>query len=221
MGNGFKFHDGPSNLDGQPIYGILTGTNTASANPKTGDMHQAWFLLQEVKPRTAVDLGVDTATCGECPLRGNGCYVNLEQGPRSVWQYETDKGYGEAVDYGKRDVPIRLGAYGEPTSVSFETIEELLADRPGHTGYTHTWRTCDPRFKTILMASCDTDAEALEAQAMGWRTFRVDHSETPTVNANEVRCPASKEGGHKTTCANCLLCAGADKVAKSVVIIEH
>ena len=78
MSNGFKFHDGPSNLDGQQIYGILTGTQTASANPKTGDMHQAWFLLQEVKPRTAVDLGLDTATCGQCPLRGNVCYVNFD-----------------------------------------------------------------------------------------------------------------------------------------------
>ena len=221
MSNGFKFHDGVSNLDGQPIYGILTGTKNPSQNPKTGDMLQAWFLLQEMKPRAAVDLGLDTATCGTCPLRGNVCYVNLDQAPRQVWQYETDKGYGETVDYGKRNVPIRLGAYGEPTSVPFETIENLLAGQAGHTGYTHTWKTCDQRFKTILMASVDNDAEAIEAQAMGWRTFRVDHSENPTVNTNEVRCPASKEGGHKTTCDKCLLCAGADKVAKSIVIMEH
>ena len=217
--NGFKFHDGISALDGTHIYGILTGTQIKSQNPKTGDMLQAWFLVQSVKPRTAVDLGLDAATCGDCPLRGNVCYVNLDQAPRQVWQYETDKGYSLESDYGKRDAPIRLGAYGEPTSVPFETIETLIAGR-SHTGYTHQWRTCDQRFKSILMASCDTESEATEAQAMGWRTFRVDHDGT-TVNANEARCPASKESGHKTTCANCLLCAGSGKSAKSIVIKEH
>ena len=221
MSNGFKFHDGPSALDGQPIYGILTGTKDPTQNPKTAAMHQAWFLLQGMKPREAVKLGLDSAICGQCPLKDNGCYVNVNQAPRQVYQFETTKGYALEPDYGTRNVPIRLGAYGDPASVPFETIEKLLANRPGHTGYTHQWRKCDQRFKGILMASVDSEAEAIEAQAMGWRTFRVDHSENPTGNANEVQCPASKEGGHRTTCANCLLCAGADKVAKSVVIIEH
>jgi hypothetical protein len=221
MSNGFKFFDGPSTLDGQPIYGILTGTKNPSVNPKTGDMHQAWFLLQAMKPRAAVDLGLDTATCGQCPLRGNICYVNLDQAPRQVRQYETDKGYALEPDYGKRNVPIRLGAYGDPASVPFETIQTLIAGRPGHTGYTHQWKTCDPRFKSILMASVDSEAEAAEAQALGWRTFRVDDSDNPTINANEIACPASKESGYLTTCDRCQLCAGADKVAKSVVIKKH
>ena len=38
---------------------------------------------------------------------------------------------------------------------------------------------------------------------------------------NEVTCPASEEGGRKTTCEKCALCAGAGKVAKSIIIRPH
>jgi hypothetical protein len=184
-------------------------------------MHQVWFLVADVKPREAVNQGLDEAVCGDCKLRNGPCYVRVDQAPRQIWEYETNKGYALEPDYGKRNVPTRLGAYGEPTSVPFETIQKLLAGRPGHTGYTHRWRTCDQRFKSILMASCDTEEEAEEAKAMGWRYFFVDHVGDHKLRPNEVSCPASKEMGYRTTCDKCLLCSGANKIAKDVVIIEH
>jgi len=40
--------------------------------------------------------------------------------------------------------------------------------------------------------------------------------------ADEVTCPASKEAGHRTTCADCCLCGGkAVKTRKSIVINSH
>jgi hypothetical protein len=57
----------------------------------------------------------------------------------------------------------------------------------------------------------------LEAKALGWRTFTTsnDHLE------HEVVCPASKEGGKRTTCENCLLCGGTSKIARSIQIKPH
>ena len=33
--------------------------------------------------------------------------------------------------------------------------------------------------------------------------------------------PASAESGKKTTCENCMLCAGTSKAAKDIVIADH
>ena len=67
------------------------------------------------------------------------------------------------------------------------------------------------------MASVDTFEDAMEAWAKGWRTFRMGFDKQD----NEVPCPASEEGGRKTTCEKCALCAGASKIAKSVIIQPH
>lgn len=88
------------------------------------------------------------------------------------------------------------------------------------TGYTHQWRTCDPRFKRLVMASCDTEQDYFDATADGWRTFRVRESDEPML-PGEIMCPASKEGGERVQCANCLLCNGSESGAKSIVIIRH
>jgi len=70
------------------------------------------------------------------------------------------------------------------------------------------------------MASVDTAVEAIEAQKMGWRTFRV-HDEAAPIMPNEIMCPASKEAGFRTKCAQCGLCAGTTRKAKNIAIIAH
>jgi hypothetical protein len=93
----------------------------------------------------------------------------------------------------------------------------------GWTGYTHQWRTCDPRWKGYLMASVETVADQAIARAAGWRTFRVG---TDPQSAREVVCPASAEAGYKTTCSHCRLCSGttgrgAESGARDIVIAPH
>ena len=74
------------------------------------------------------------------------------------------------------------------------------------------------------MASADTSAEMVEAQAMGYRTFRVAR---PGIEpeAGEVRCPASEEAGKLTSCSSCGLCAGSfsdrPNPPKTVMITVH
>ena len=69
------------------------------------------------------------------------------------------------------------------------------------------------------MASADTPAEAKLAQALSYRTFRVSIGVDKL--AGEIACPASAESGKKTTCENCMLCAGQMKAAKNIVIADH
>jgi hypothetical protein len=217
--NGYIAYNGPSQLDGAPIKAIVTGTKRPSDNPKTGDMLQLWIMPVNSKPSDAVKNDDDASVCGLCPHRPTlakqnnvaPCYVQTYQ-HNSIYKADYP---GSALS---RNVPIRLGAWGDPAALPFETVAPLVGN--GHTGYTHQWRTCDPRFKTLLMASVDNDAEAVQAQSMGWRTFRVKTA-GESLRDNEIACPASKESGKRTTCADCRLCAGTSKNAKNIAIVAH
>jgi hypothetical protein len=219
--NGKTIYTGQSMLDGQPIKAIATGTAKASDNAKTGDMLQLWIMPTTSKPTEAVKNGADSSVCGVCPHRPSvakswgykECYVNVGQAPNAV--YRTT--YPETGN--TRAVPVRLGAWGEPTAIPFDVLSPLTAN--GHTGYTHTWRDCDIRYQDILMASVDSPEEQAQAVAAGWRTFRCRTPEEPLL-AGEISCPASKEAGYKSQCAKCLLCSGnTRKGAKNVAIIVH
>ena len=223
--NGFQVWSGSSQINGAPIKAVLTATQRASANPKTADMLQLWIMPANVKPGEAVKTGEDEAVCGNCPARPinakkagiTPCYVNTHQAPGAVYKTE----YPMERDYGTRNAPIRLGAWGDPAALPFETVRGLLIGQDNHTGYTHQWKTCDPRFKTLLMASVDTEAEAIEAQNAGWRTFRVIRGDDSARMNHEIQCPASNEAGKRTTCADCRLCRGTSNNAKSIVIMAH
>jgi hypothetical protein len=71
------------------------------------------------------------------------------------------------------------------------------------------------------MASCDTQADYIDAKALGFRTFRVRLA-SDELNTREIVCPASKEAGVKTNCAACVACGGNTAKAKvDVAIMAH
>jgi len=71
------------------------------------------------------------------------------------------------------------------------------------------------------MASCDSEANAIHAKLLGFRTFWV-RSETSELLKGEVVCPASKEAGQKVQCADCKACGGLGSKAKcNIAIIVH
>jgi hypothetical protein len=236
---GSIFYRGPSTLTGQRIVGVLT---YQSNNTKTGNMAQTWILPDgartRIDPSYAVKTGADRAVCGDCPLRGpsigqRACYVVLAHGPASVGRALTAGRYSPwADDHAPLDVPVRLGAYGDPAAIPFEAWIPVLSAARSWTGYTHQWRTCDRRWQGYLMASVETERDADIAQLAGWRTFRVGtRSAGPLLPADpprpgEVVCPASAEAGYKQTCARCRLCSGntgrgATSGARNVVIAPH
>ena len=227
---GYVLWEGASQIDGKPIVCIAT---LSSDNEKTGAMVQTWILCRDVHPCIAVKTGEDQSVCGNCPHRGkpNGkravgrsCYVNITAAPSAVWR-AYQRGLYPAIDqegrkrlYGKL---IRIGSYGDPMAVPIDIWETVVASSGGWTGYTHRWEhSADMRWSRLLMASVDSPVEAIRAQALGWRTFRV-RLETQPMQRNEVVCPASAEAGKRSTCNDCRLCSGASKLAKDVVIIAH
>lgn len=237
---GYVIYRGPSELDGAPIVVIATGFGTKSTNVKTGAMIQTWIMREDVSPLEAVHSGADESICGKCPHRGTvvtlpdgltrnkqrTCYVLEFQAPLSVWRAYKRGSYIDATGYTAeqteelfRERIVRMGSYGDPAAVPGRVwaLATTLAKR--WAGYTHQWRHQEAGsvFPLLLMASVDSPEEATEAQALGWRTFRVGGD----VFANEVSCPASKEAGERTNCDKCGLCAGSFREARNIVIKPH
>jgi len=219
-------YDGPSLLTGEPIVAIATGIKRPSENEKTGPMVQTWILHKDTSPTFAMKEDLDRAVCGDCPHRRNSCYVNVGQAPQSVWNAYNRRRWGHhikplnhkeilALGTGRE---IRFGAYGDPAAAPLEIWSTLSRNAGLTTGYTHQWRTCDPRLKQLCMASVDTLAEKLEANRMGWRTFRVSDGEEPRTS-DEALCPASEEAGHKLQCIRCGACDGTDNGKKGNVTL--
>jgi hypothetical protein len=224
--SGAVLYQGPSNFDGKPIVVIAVWS---SKNSKTGDLLQTYILRSDIDPRDANKYGEDESICAQCqhrgaptldPLKklaeGRTCYVNMGQGPLIVFNEFIAGKYPVASPRTVgRKRRVRIGTYGDGAAAPSYVWSELLAEAEGHTAYSHNGG--DPG---LYMVSADTLAQAQAAWASGYRTFRIvrDVSE---IRKNEVLCPASKEAGHKTTCAACLLCGGTSVKAKSIAIPVH
>lgn len=219
-------YDGPSQLTGARILVIATAQN---GNRKIGHMLQLW-ILPAISPIAAVRSGADEAVCGDCKLRGDGvatkrtCYVEYWRSVENIWQArakaEPMTPQAFAVRY--PSLQLRIGAYGDPVAVPVRIWRYLLSTSDGFTAYTHAWRRPQAQpYQDFCMASVDTPIEQAEAAAAGWRTFRV-RSGSESLLGDEVACPASEEGGHRTVCASCELCQGARRTrVKNVAIIVH
>jgi hypothetical protein len=223
---------GLSQLDGiTPLMVLLVPD---SGNVKTGPMWQTYIIRSDVRPLDAIKARETQATCGTCPLQQAGCYSERTKGLISIGAFMTGKGYPQipldaaCAVISALGATLRIGAYGDPAAVPVEVWAALASAAQGrHTGYTHQWRTCAPELREYVMASCDSAEDADDAQAMGWRTFRIRQvsSEAGVVEptrANELVCPASQERD-LTTCDTCRMCDGLGKSAtrRNVAIIDH
>lgn len=222
---------GPSTIDGRQVRVLLTSTELGEVgkNTKLGDMSQAWILPVDESPNEAVRSGADVSVCGTCrqrPLAGGACYVFISRGP-------------QRVDFGHRrnpylppetlaavaQKPMRIGAWGDPAAVPVEAwqplLEALRASGKGWTAYTHRWRELDVRDWGWCMASVDSVGEAEDADAAGWKHFRVRKPGEPLL-PREVRCLAAAESpGHaKWSCASCLMCDGSAR-GLNIAILSH
>jgi hypothetical protein len=218
MADAIVLYLGPSMINGSPIVALAT---LDSSNVKTGPMIQTWIMPIE-GPLTASATATDDSVCGSCPRRrslGGDCYVRLDAAPHSAWKkwcrdgspgvnwdHAIVKLQQEAADHG-----LRLGAYGDPAAVPVDVWQDLIAAiRPTTiTGYTHQWRTeSGAAYRTIVMASCDSVADAVDAHALGWRYFvaLADTSTVGTLPGRAVQCLSDARG---TRCEDCGLCDGA------------
>lgn len=225
---------GPSMLDGAPIVVVATGLDGKFRNEKTGALVQTWIMRDDMSPVEAVKAGMDDAICGDCVHRGTveagknvgrSCYVKVFQAPLVVWKTAqagkypvAEAGSLTSIGAGKR---IRLGSYGDPAAVPLAIWDAFLAEADAFTGYTHQWRKAG-ELARYVMASCDSEADYIEAKAKGFRTFRIRSSVEAPLAKREVACPASKEAGYKTNCAACVACGGHGSKAKAdIAIVIH
>lgn len=211
---------GPSQIDGAPIVVIATGIGDASKNAKTGPMVQTWVLREDISPVDASRRGLDGSICGKCPHRhslGGACYVVLHNAPLSVWRSYRAGKYRtvDAEDLAALHLlRVRAGSYGDPAAAP----AMVWASIQPHTGYTHQWREAHAAdLRSLVMASVDSEEEAREARAQGWRTFRVKREGAPLMKG-EIVCLSETIG---RSCYDCGLCKGAQLRAKSITIDVH
>ena len=213
---------GPSVIDGSPIVVLAT---FGSSNVKTGPMVQLWIVRSDMHPTEARSIGADTAICGDCPFRsvaagGNaGCYAGRgmsAMGTGSAWK-SWNRGNAAEFDLSKFvGQPVRFGAYGDPAAVPFEVWEPILAVASGVTGYTHQWRTADPRFAEFCMASTESVEGRRDARQRGYRSFDVlALGESPA--RGQIVCPATRID--TVTCASCMQCGGTGSGRTADIVV--
>lgn len=219
-------YQGPSLFE--PEHEITAVLNLGmDGNDKTGGLTQLYILPTEALYGDAAPIRktkeLSNVICGTCPLRskatgGNGqCYAYGTVLLNGAFAVQRAVKAGRVADkwYPPYDI-LRSAAIGDPAALPPDVMLRLIGRFREVRGYTQRWRTA-LHLRPTHMASVHSVAEALEARAMGWRTFRIG-----PVAEGEVRCPASKEMGHKTSCARCTLCTGQVRpTAPSVAILDH
>lgn len=223
---------GPSRIEGSPIMVLVTGLK-GSTNIKTGDMVQSYIVRSDMDPLKALRTGADVAQCGGCKLKAksyNGttwserpCYVRVDTAPLGMYRAR-ERGNVPVVSLSElseltRGRMCRLGAYGDPAAVPLAVWDAFTAHAAGWTGYTH--QAASKRLRDVLkycQISADSEGDARAAKSAGIGSFRV-LAEGQSALPFEMLCPASKEAGYVSTCAECKACSGIG--GAHVVIAAH
>ena len=162
---------------------VMQSTNIKTGGPKTDEnMVQLYILYPHMKPVEASKKGLDAHVCGDCKHRhhlGGACYVNLGHGPRATYDAYKNGVYYDAPDSVEQFLKVverdkravRFGAYGDPAFISQDLVKKISAVASKVTGYTHQWKK--RAVDKSLMLSVDNLQEKKEANAKGFRTFRV------------------------------------------------
>ena len=231
---GFVAYEGPSEIDGAPIVVIVNRIDSDSENEKTGALVQTFIIRSDIAPTDALKTGADASICGDCvhrPLLASEtgeapCYVNVGRSVLSVYNAYKRGRYTKAdpatIAAALAGKIVRLGTYGDPFAAPVRMWAQITRYAAGRRGYTHQWQNLNfdaSAWAPLVMASADTIEQAALANLMGLRVFRV--SVGVDKQPGETICPASAEGGRKSTCAKCTLCAGTSIQARDVVIADH
>ena len=223
MSNSMIISNEKSQFNNDDLYVTYT---RKSSNKKTGNVPTIMFLCANHKPTEAVKNGADNAVCGNCilkPINGkdklNSCYVNKGFAPNSVYKAI---GRGNVPGMLPNAVSVdvqRSGGYGDNASVSKGTNFYIMSLAKITLCYTHNWLR-SLHLRHFSMASVHSKAEALKAQSLGFRTFRISDTACEKLLPNEIVCPNFKN--NKIQCRKCKLCSGLQRSgAKSIVIPKH
>lgn len=231
---GYIAYEGPSEIDGAPIVVIVNKITDASKNEKTGALVQSFIIRSDVNPVQALQTGADESICGQCEHRplvakqtGKApCYVQVAKSVLSVYNAYKRGRYVRAdpatIARALAGKVVRIGTYGDGAAAPVRMWTQITRYAAGVRGYSHQWQNKGfdhAAWAPLVMASADTLEQAALANLYGMRVFRV--SVGVDKQPGETVCPASAEGGRKSTCAKCTLCSGTRVQARDVVIADH
>ena len=213
---GYVLHRGI--VSGEKYVAIAT---MKTANRKTGNMVQIWFLLEDHHPVDGVKSGIDAKTiCRECPFAaGNGCYVNVGQAPAGIWKAWKRGIYPELIPahyyLAFAGEKIRFGAYGNPTLLPLSIVKAIASVSNGWTGYFHDWQSnpLAASYAAYFMASTETADSHKLANSLGFRSFHV----SPVQPAGTLECLSETRG---LECSQCKLCSGLAKARQPSIWIN-
>ena len=220
-------HHGKSPFTGEEVVVIATGLSRPSRNRKTGPMIQLFSLPSGRSPIEVTKAYRDGETaqhdvCGTCPLAGfRGCYVSVQFSVNQVWKAFRAGAY-KTLDVTKlAGKAIRFGSWGEPIVMPLSLVKQLTAKAKTWTAYTHAWREKFAKpYRQYMMASVESPEGKAQANAEGWRTFRIIRDASELL-ADEVLCPAMVKRERPVTCSTCGLCRGTSTKAKNVAVLSH
>ena len=204
-----------------------------SSNKKTGNMIQSYIIRKDINPIEAVNNGKDYLICGNCPHRKNQatgrrtCYVNLGQGVLQVYKQFLLGKYPQFNPKKHSQIlknrMLRLGTYGDPVFVPYRVWKFLLTFVKGRTGYTHQWSSnIDSNFKSIVMASCDSKADVILSNLLGYRSFVVVNHDDKDAKKTDINAILCVNKSHDKQCENCGLCNGnPNSMGKNIFIPAH
>ncbi len=188
-----------------------------SVNEKTGDVPTAWVGRTLAQARESCK-GCALLESGDCyaqygtPAIGVGSIRRKAARDKSWRRYSVDRAL---ADRSKDAKMVRFSAIGDCSRANRRELHHAFTAvrRAGLAivGYTHFWRTDGRDLRGRLMASCNTIAEASEANAAGWRAAIVAPMGTTGTLRNAdgsilaVECPAiaASRLGKRFTCNDC------------------
>lgn len=184
---------------------------------------------------------VTQASCGDCRLRGNGCYAehgtvrwvtnrlnaNPTVDPTEIAQDEAD-----AVDTLSGRRHLRGHVVGDcPTDEAAKIVsaayERYMAKHGKKAGtYTHQWKNVSRESwgQVSVLASCESLEEVRQATAKGYKTALVvtEYERDTAYEVDGVRIiPCPEMTGRAKSCEECLLCWRGDKVPGTIAFKAH
>lgn len=156
------------------------------------------------------------ASCKGCSLRpdaNGGCYAwtgRVVRGANSV-RRATANGRPATLEAALARTPrsarcVRFGAIGDPARVDrssiYRNVELARSEGLKVLGYTHHWKgePWNGRLKGVFLASCETEAQAVDAESKGWLVALAGPKSAPGM----VTCP--NYARPEIQCNRCGLC---------------
>lgn len=211
-------------IEYEHFYLVFTCLSSQSSNDKTGNVVQTYLISKD----QITERRIFGSKCNLCPMVEN-CYVSRDKltvrrsllkliiGEKTSYQFASLQ---EVLPYLNNRV-IRLGTYGDPSSIPLDDLKQIVDSSKGHLGYTHFWKVIDPEYSKYLMASTESLEDSMLANVLGYRAFQVllKDQEIHQVPDNTIEC---LNASHGLTCEQCRLCKGNLKGSlKNIYIHEH